>query len=95
MAKLDSDKIVADTTVLTVADGKVTARIMAMVKFVDASGLADALNKLSWTATAGKEGTGEVDSCKSSDKKKSSRRQVTFKAGDNTIKQAARTLPTR
>ncbi|WP_118794821.1 Hia/Hsf adhesin N-terminal domain-containing protein [Haemophilus influenzae] len=90
--KLDGDKIVADTTVLTVADGKVTAPNNGDgKKFVDASGLADALNKLSWTATAGKEGTGEVDPANSAGQEVKAGDKVTFKAGDNLkIKQSGK-----
>ncbi|HHF6526521.1 TPA: Hia/Hsf adhesin N-terminal domain-containing protein [Haemophilus influenzae] len=90
--KLDGDKIVADTTVLTVADGKVTAPNNGDgKKFVDASGLADALNKLSWTATAGKEGTGEVDPANPAGQEVKAGDKVTFKAGDNLkIKQSGK-----
>ncbi|WP_118794311.1 Hia/Hsf adhesin N-terminal domain-containing protein [Haemophilus influenzae] len=90
--KLDGDKIVADTTALTVADGKVTALNNGDgKKFVDASGLADALNKLSWTATAGKEGTGEVDPANPAGQEVKAGDKVTFKAGDNLkIKQSGK-----
>ncbi|HHF5026765.1 TPA: ESPR-type extended signal peptide-containing protein [Haemophilus influenzae] len=62
--KVDATKgIVADTTALTVADGKVTTPTAETdkKKLVNAEGLADALNKLSWKAVAGKDDGGEVE----------------------------------
>lgn len=78
-----SKKIVADTTALTVTGGKVAeiTKEEDKKKLVDASGLADALNKLSWTATAGKDGTGEESG--QSDQEIKAGDKVTFKAGNN------------
>lgn len=78
-----SKKIVADTIALTVTGGKVAeiTKEEDKKKLVDASGLADALNKLSWTATAGKEGTGEESG--QSDQEVKAGDKVTFKAGNN------------
>ncbi|WP_455483326.1 ESPR-type extended signal peptide-containing protein, partial [Haemophilus parahaemolyticus] len=88
--KLDNRKITADTTTLTVNDGADTAKPKGKVadvtednknKLVNAGGLADALNKLSWTATAGQEGTGEEES--KSEQEVKAGDKVTFKAGNN------------
>lgn len=78
-----SKKIVADTTALTVTGGKVAeiTKEEDKKKLVDASGLSDALNKLSWTATAGKDGTGEESG--QSDQEVKAGDKVTFKAGNN------------
>ena len=90
--KLENNKIVADTVTLTVNDGADTSKPKGKVadvadsdkkKLVNAGGLADALNKLSWTATAGKEGTGEVEPTTSTEKEVKAGDKVTFKAGDN------------
>ncbi|HHF3940903.1 TPA: Hia/Hsf adhesin N-terminal domain-containing protein [Haemophilus influenzae] len=87
--KLDEQnkKIVADTTALTVTGGKVTAPDTTNgdgKKLVDASGLADALNKLSWTAKAGSEDGGEADNSNPVDGKEvKAGETVTFKAGKN------------
>ncbi|WP_118859723.1 Hia/Hsf adhesin N-terminal domain-containing protein [Haemophilus haemolyticus] len=88
--KLENNKIVADTVTLTVNDGKNANNPKGKVadvaeddkkKLVNAGGLADALNKLSWTATAGKDGTGEAED--QSDQEVKAGDKVTFKAGDN------------
>lgn len=83
--KFDSDKkIVADTTALTVTGGKVTAPDATNgdgKKLVDASGLATALNSLSWTATAGKDADGDAEG--QSNQEVKAGETVTFKAGKN------------
>ncbi|MEX4604320.1 YadA-like family protein [Haemophilus influenzae] len=88
--KLENNKIVADTVTLTVNDGADTSKPKGKVadvsdndkkKLVNAGGLADALNKLSWTATAGKDGTGDAED--QSDQEVKAGDKVTFKAGDN------------
>ncbi|HHF1357351.1 TPA: Hia/Hsf adhesin N-terminal domain-containing protein [Haemophilus influenzae] len=83
--KFDSDKkIVADTTALTVTGGKVTAPDTTNgdgKKLVDASGLATALNSLSWTATAGKDADGDAEG--QSNQEVKAGETVTFKAGKN------------
>ncbi|WP_032825117.1 ESPR-type extended signal peptide-containing protein, partial [Haemophilus haemolyticus] len=83
--KLDGDKIAANTTALTVEKGKVTAPDANNgdgKKLVNAEGLATALNKLSWTATAGKDANGELDG-EAKDQEVKAGDKVTFKAGDN------------
>lgn len=93
--KLDdaNKKIVADTTTLTVnsADGD-TAKPKGKVadvaddsknKLVKAGDLVTALNSLSWTATAGKDGTGEVEPETSAEQEVKAGDKVTFKAGNN------------
>ncbi|PRM15545.1 hypothetical protein BV002_00992 [Haemophilus influenzae] len=86
----DGTKITADTTALTVNDGKDANNPKGKVKelasddqkkLVKAGDLVTALNKLSWTATAGKDGTGEVED--QSDQEVKAGDKVTFKAGDN------------
>ena len=52
-------------------------------KLVKAGDLATALNKLSWTATAGKDGTGEVDPENPTEQEVKAGDKVTFKAGNN------------
>ncbi|HHF5294073.1 TPA: ESPR-type extended signal peptide-containing protein [Haemophilus influenzae] len=92
--KLDTanSKIVADTTALTVnsADGdaaKPKGKVAEITdenekkKLVKAGDLVDALNKLSWTATIGKDGTGEEES--KSEQEVKAGDKVTFKAGNN------------
>ena len=82
----DDQKITADTTALTVEKGKVTAPDANNgdgKKLVNAEGLATALNKLSWTATADKEGTGEVEPATPAEQEVKAGDKVTFKAGDN------------
>ncbi len=82
--KLDSQKIVADTTTLTVTDGKVTAPDATNgngKKLVNAGDLVDALNKLSWKAKADKEDGGEEEG--KSDQEVKAGETVTFKAGKN------------
>ncbi|WP_434321265.1 Hia/Hsf adhesin N-terminal domain-containing protein [Haemophilus influenzae] len=82
----DDQKITADTTALTVEGGKVTAPDATKddaKKLVNAGSLAEALNKLSWTATAGKDGTGEVEPATPADQEVKAGDKVTFKAGDN------------
>ncbi|HHF0416632.1 TPA: Hia/Hsf adhesin N-terminal domain-containing protein [Haemophilus influenzae] len=88
--KLDTanSKITADTTALTVTGGKAsvptaTNGVDNSKKLVNAEGLADALNKLSWTATAGKDGTGEVDPANPTEQEVKAGDKVTFKAGNN------------
>ncbi|MEQ3509949.1 Hia/Hsf adhesin N-terminal domain-containing protein [Neisseria polysaccharea] len=84
--KLDNQKIVADTTTLTVTDGKVTAPTGTngdTKKLVNAGSLADALNKLSWKAKAGKEDGGEVDPTTATEQEVKAGETVTFKAGKN------------
>lgn len=84
--KLDNQKIVADTTKLTVTDGKVTAPNSTngdTKKLVDAGSLADALNKLSWKAKADKEDSGEVDPTTATEQEVKAGETVTFKAGKN------------
>ncbi|HHV6957747.1 TPA: YadA family autotransporter adhesin, partial [Haemophilus influenzae] len=87
--KFDSDKkIVADTTALTVTGGKAsvptaTNGVDNSKKLVNAEGLADALNKLSWTATADKDGTGEVEPTTLTEQEVKAGDKVTFKAGNN------------
>ena len=93
--KLDdaNKKIVADTTTLTVnsADGD-TAKPKGKVadvaddsknKLVKAGDLVTALNSLSWTATAGKDGTGEVEPETPAEQEVKAGDKVTFKAGNN------------
>lgn len=88
-----SKKIVADTTTLTVnsADGD-TAKPKGKVadvaddsknKLVKAGDLVTALNSLSWTATAGKDGTGEVEPETPAEQEVKAGDKVTFKAGNN------------
>ena len=88
--KLDDNKIVADTTTLTVNDGNDAAKPKGKVadvaetdkkKLVNAGGLADALNSLSWTATAAADG-GEVEGTPTDQEVKAGDK-VTFKAGNN------------
>ncbi|CBN87481.1 Hia/Hsf adhesin N-terminal domain-containing protein [Neisseria lactamica] len=82
--KLDNQKIVADTTTLTVTDGKVTAPNGTKgdtKKLVDAGSLADALNKLSWKAKADKDTDGEAEG--ETDQEVKAGETVTFKAGKN------------
>ncbi|MEX4525864.1 YadA family autotransporter adhesin [Haemophilus influenzae] len=91
--KFDSDKkIVADTTALTVNSGNEANKPKGKVadvdtanqnKLVKAGDLVDALNKLSWTATAGKDGTGEVDPKNPTEESVSAGDKVTFTAGNN------------
>ncbi|WP_448978669.1 ESPR domain-containing protein, partial [Neisseria sp.] len=60
--KIDDDKLVADTVELKVENGKVTAPGEDNKnKLVKAGDLATTLNSLSWTATSGKDGTGEAE----------------------------------
>ncbi|HHF4071222.1 TPA: Hia/Hsf adhesin N-terminal domain-containing protein [Haemophilus influenzae] len=86
--KLDGDKIAADTTALTVENGKVktpdTTNGGNGNKLVNASGLAEALNKLSWTAKAEADTAngGELDG-QATDKEVKAGDKVTFKAGKN------------
>ncbi|XVI19171.1 Hia/Hsf adhesin N-terminal domain-containing protein [Haemophilus influenzae] len=87
----DSKKIVADTFTLTVNDGKNANNPKGKVaditseddkkKLVNAGGLVEALNKLSWTATAAKE-DGELDGA-ATDQEVKAGDKVTFKAGKN------------
>ncbi|HHF6013091.1 TPA: ESPR-type extended signal peptide-containing protein [Haemophilus influenzae] len=91
--KVDATKgIVADTTALTVADGKVTTPTAETdkKKLVNAEGLADALNKLSWKAVAGKDDGGEVEpNANNKAQEVKAGETVTFKAGKNLkVKQA-------
>ncbi len=97
----DGDKIVADTTTLTVNDGTDTAKPKGKVKelasddekkkLVKAGDLVTALNSLSWTATAGKDGTGEVEPTTLTEQEVKAGDKVTFKAGDNLkIKQSGK-----
>ncbi|WP_114935487.1 Hia/Hsf adhesin N-terminal domain-containing protein [Neisseria lactamica] len=81
--KLDNQKIVADTTTLTVTDGKVTAPTAdtEKKKLVNAEGLVDALNKLSWKAKADKDTDGEAEG--GTDQEVKAGETVTFKAGKN------------
>ena len=82
--KLDNQKIVADTTTLTVTNGKVTAPTGTngdTKKLVDAGSLADALNKLSWKAKADKDTDGEAEG--GTDQEVKAGETVTFKAGKN------------
>ncbi|WP_308029817.1 Hia/Hsf adhesin N-terminal domain-containing protein [Neisseria lactamica] len=83
--KLDNQKIVADTTTLTVTDGKVTAPTAdtEKKKLVNAEGLVNALNKLSWKAKADKEDSGEVDPTTANEQEVKAGETVTFKAGKN------------
>ena len=85
--KVDATKgIVADTTALTVADGKVTTPTAETdkKKLVNAEGLADALNKLSWKAVAGKDDGGEVEpNANNKAQEVKAGETVTFKAGKN------------
>lgn len=89
-----SKKIVADTTALTVNDGKDVNNPKGKVKelasddekkkLVKAGDLVDALNKLSWTAKADKEDGGEVDNTKAANGQEvKAGETVTFKAGKN------------
>ncbi|HHV6531200.1 TPA: hypothetical protein ACUMF3_001788, partial [Haemophilus influenzae] len=88
----DSKKIVADTVTLTVnsTDGdaanpkgkvKELASDDEKKKLVKAGDLVTALNSLSWTATADKDGTGDAEG--QSDQEVKAGDKVTFKAGDN------------
>ena len=81
--KLDNQKIVADTTTLTVTDGKVTAPTAdtEKKKLVNAEGLVDALNKLSWKAKAEADTDGEAEG--ETDQEVKAGETVTFKAGKN------------
>ena len=84
--KLDNQKIVADTTKLTVTDGKVTAPTAdtEKKKLVNAEGLADALNKLSWKAKAEADTDGEVEpTANQTPQEVKAGETVTFKAGKN------------
>lgn len=84
--KLDSQKIVADTTTLTVTDGKVTAPTAdtEKKKLVNAEGLVDALNKLSWKAKAEADTDGEVEpTANQTPQEVKAGETVTFKAGKN------------
>ncbi|WP_308185692.1 Hia/Hsf adhesin N-terminal domain-containing protein [Neisseria polysaccharea] len=98
--KVDATKgIVADTTTLTVnsTDGD-TAKPKGKVadvaddsknKLVKAGDLVTALNSLSWTATAGKDNSGESEN--ETDQEVKAGDKVTFKAGDNLkIKQSGK-----
>lgn len=93
----DGDKIVADTTTLTVngaaANGAVDnttpkGKVKEITseddkkKLVKAGDLVTALNSLSWTATAGKDTDGELDGNASEQEVKAGDK-VTFKAGKN------------
>ncbi|WP_196428074.1 Hia/Hsf adhesin N-terminal domain-containing protein [Neisseria polysaccharea] len=88
-----SKKIVADTTTLTVNNGNEADKPKGKVKeitseddkkkLVKAGDLVTALNSLSWTATAGKDGTGEVEPTTSTGQEVKAGDKVTFKAGDN------------
>ena len=90
--KLDDQnkKIVADTTELTVNSGNEADKPKGKVadvtddnknKLVKAGDLVTALNSLSWTATAGKDGTGEEEG--KSEQEVKAGDKVTLKAGDN------------
>ncbi len=89
----DNKKIVADTVTLTVNNGNGTDKPKGKVKeltsddekkkLVKAGDLVTALNSLSWTATAGKDGTGEVDPANPTEQEVKAGDKVTFKAGDN------------
>ncbi|MCK9140106.1 Hia/Hsf adhesin N-terminal domain-containing protein [Haemophilus influenzae] len=85
----DGDKITADTTALTVENGKVKAPNANDAngdgkKLVNAGSLADALNKLSWKAVAGKEDGGEVEpNANNKAQEVKAGETVTFKAGKN------------
>ena len=84
--KLDNQKIVADTTTLTVTDGKVTAPTAdtEKKKLVNAEGLVDALNKLSWKAKAEADTDGEVEpTANQTPQEVKAGGTVTFKAGKN------------
>ncbi|WP_118847703.1 Hia/Hsf adhesin N-terminal domain-containing protein [Neisseria lactamica] len=84
--KLDNQKIVADTTKLTVTDGKVTAPTAdtEKKKLVNAEGLVDALNKLSWKAKAEADTDGEVEpTANQTPQEVKAGETVTFKAGKN------------
>ena len=88
-----SKKIVADTTTLTVNNGNEADKPKGKVKeitseddkkkLVKAGDLVTALNSLSWTATAGKDGTGEVEPTTSTGQEVKAGDKVTLKAGDN------------
>ena len=88
-----SKKIVADTTTLTVnsADGDATKPKGKVAdvdtanqnKLVKAGDLVTALNSLSWTVTAGKDGTGEVEPETPAEQEVKAGDKVTFKAGNN------------
>ncbi|WP_118846573.1 Hia/Hsf adhesin N-terminal domain-containing protein [Neisseria lactamica] len=88
-----SKKIVADTTTLTVNNGNEADKPKGKVKeitseddkkkLVNAGDLVTALNSLSWTATAGKDGTGEVEPTTSTGQEVKAGDKVTLKAGDN------------
>ncbi|WP_118816618.1 Hia/Hsf adhesin N-terminal domain-containing protein [Neisseria lactamica] len=82
----DDKKIVADTTKLTVTDGKVTAPTAdtEKKKLVNAEGLVDALNKLSWKAKAEADTDGEVEpTANQTPQEVKAGETVTFKAGKN------------
>lgn len=84
--KIDNttDKLVADTVGLTVTNGKVsTPGSDDDKKLVNAGDLVTALNSLSWTATAGKDGTGEVEPETPAEQEVKAGDKVTFKAGNN------------
>ncbi|HHL3632114.1 TPA: Hia/Hsf adhesin N-terminal domain-containing protein [Neisseria polysaccharea] len=84
--KLDNQKIVADTTTLTVTNGKVTAPTAdtEKKKLVNAEGLVDALNKLSWKAKAEADTDGEVEpTANQTPQEVKAGETVTFKAGKN------------
>ncbi|MEX4478878.1 Hia/Hsf adhesin N-terminal domain-containing protein [Haemophilus influenzae] len=89
--KLDGDKIAADTTALTVNDGKNANNPKGKVadvastdekKLVTAKGLVTALNSLSWTTTAAEADGGTLDGNASEQEVKAGDK-VTFKAGKN------------
>ncbi|WP_308027601.1 Hia/Hsf adhesin N-terminal domain-containing protein [Neisseria bergeri] len=84
--KLDNQKIIADTTTLTVTGGKVTAPTAdtEKKKLVNAEGLVDALNKLSWKAKAEADTDGEVEpTANQTPQEVKAGDTVTFKAGKN------------
>ena len=87
----DNKKIVADTVTLTVNNGADTNKPKGKVadltednknKLVNAGGLVEALNKLSWTATAAAGDNGTLDGA-AEEKEVKAGDKVTFKAGDN------------
>ena len=91
--KLDGDKIAANTTALTVNNGADTNKPKGKVadiaseddkkKLVNAGGLVEALNSLSWTATAAADTNGELENNSATDQEVKAGDKVTFKAGDN------------
>lgn len=77
-----SDKLVADTVNLTVANGKVSALGSGDdKKLVNAGDLVTALNSLSWTAKADKDTGGESEG--EADQEIKAGDKVTFRAGKN------------